>query len=150
MIRDATLGDAARIAAAVHDQPLLVRYGVTRAGLQRNLEAAIESGERVIVDDDGQVRGFAWYLPRGGFGMGGYLKLIATATGGETKGVGRALLETIERDLEARQLFLLVSDFNTAAQRFYERAGYVRTGRLPSLVKPGIDELVYWRRLPAT
>jgi len=150
IIRPAVSGDAPRIVDAVIDQPLLVRYGVTRAGFQRGLERAIASAaeERILVADDAHaVRGFAWYLPRGGLGMGGYLRLISTARGAESSGIGKRLLEAVEDSLELRQLFLLVSDFNEPAQRFYERAGYQQTGRLPSLVLAGVDELVYWKRL---
>ncbi len=43
--------------------------------------------------------------------------------------------------------FLLVSDFNEDAQRFYEREGYLRVGPLPGLVLPDVAELLYWKRL---
>ena len=41
----------------------------------------------------------------------------------------------------------LVSDFNTDAQHFYERHGYVRAGALAGLVLPDVTELIYWKRL---
>ena len=44
-------------------------------------------------------------------------------------------------------LFLLTSDFNHGAQRFYERRGYQRAGALPAFARPGIVELLYWKRL---
>ena len=149
MIRPAVAQDAARIAAAVAQQPLLVRYGVTLAGLSRDLERAIEAGEGVLLSTDvrDDVLGFAWLLAQGGFGVGGYLRLIAVAPGSESRGTGRALLAAVEAAVPTRHLFLLVSDFNRAAQRFYERAGYTQGGALPGLVLAGVDELIYWKRL---
>jgi hypothetical protein len=40
-----------------------------------------------------------------------------------------------------------VSDFNVDAHRFYEKHGYVKVGALPKLVRPDVDELIYWKRL---
>jgi len=58
-------------------------------------------------------------------------------------------LAEVERRVadHSRALFLLVSDFNEAAQRFYLSHGYQAGGRLAAFVKPDIDELVYWKRL---
>ena len=65
------------------------------------------------------------------------------------RGVGAALLAAFEAAVasRSRHAFLLVSDFNRPAQAFYRRHGYAEVGRLPALVVPGIDELVYWKRL---
>jgi len=49
----------------------------------------------------------------------------------------------------SRNAFLLVSDFNHDAQRFYVRHGYIRVGRIPGLVHADIDEEIYWKRLAA-
>jgi len=41
----------------------------------------------------------------------------------------------------------LCSDFNTDAQRYYEKHGYSRVGAIPDYVVPGITELIYRKRL---
>ncbi len=146
-IRPALVDDAPRIAEAVAQQPLLRRYGVTEEGLGRDLARAIAAGDGVLVAEREQLIGLAWFHQRGTLGLGGYLRLIALQPGAEAAGVGRALLDAVERAIEARHLFLLVSDFNTDAQRFYERAGYLRSGALPGLVLPDVTELLYWKRL---
>ena len=149
MVRPATDEDVAAMARAAAAQPLMQRYGSTAEGLERHLRGAIEAHDGLLVADDGGVRGFAWFQHHTGFGVGGYLKLIALAPGTEGKGLGAALLDEVEREVAARHkhLFLLVSDFNDGAQRFYERRGYTLVGRLEQLVKPDIDELLYVKRV---
>lgn len=47
----------------------------------------------------------------------------------------------------SRALFLLTTEWNSGAQRFYERHGYALVGRLPDYVRPGFCELLYWKAL---
>ena len=59
------------------------------------------------------------------------------------------LLEETERTVRkvCNDLFLLVSDFNKAAQRFYQRNGYQQIGAIPGYVLPDVTELIFWKRL---
>jgi GNAT superfamily N-acetyltransferase len=138
------------LARGLAEVPLMVRYGRGAAALERSLAAAHGRGEGLLVADEGGVlRGLAWFLREGTLAMGGYLKLIAVLPGAEGKGTGAALLEAFEAETRARSAhgFLLVSDFNLGAQRFYERHGYARVGAMPALVLPDVAELLYWKRL---
>ena len=47
----------------------------------------------------------------------------------------------------AQDIFLLVSDVNLAAQRFYAAHGYHHVGTVADNVCPGIGELIYRKRL---
>lgn len=139
----------ARALAAV---PLMVRYRRDAGALERALAGACARGEGLLVAEEaGAPLGIAWFLREGTLAMGGYLRLIAVLPGAEGKGTGAALLEAFERDVAARSAhaFLLVSDFNAGAQRFYERHGYARVGALPALVLPDVAEVLYWKRLAA-
>jgi ribosomal protein S18 acetylase RimI-like enzyme len=149
IVRHAREDDLAALARATATQPLLVRYGVTEGGLARELGRTLTAGEGLLVAEGEALLGFASFLRRGAFGRDGFLKLIAIVPGGESRGVGRALLEAVEREVavDARHLFLMVSDFNEAAQRFYRRAGYVQGGAFPGLIKPDITELLFYRRV---
>ncbi len=130
--------------------PLLVRYRRDAAALERSLLTAHGRGEgHLVADEGGGPRGLAWFLRDGTLALGGYLRLIAVLPGAEGRGAGAALLSTFEAETSAHSAhaFLLVSDFNAGAQRFYERHGYARVGALPALVLPDVAELLYWKRL---
>jgi ribosomal protein S18 acetylase RimI-like enzyme len=148
----ASPADCADVARAVDGLDLLTRYGMDAARLGANLTAALLRGEQVVVaraSEDGALVGFAWFLERGTFASGAYLRLIAVAPAAQSRSVGAALLAHVERACQAHTstLFLLVSDFNTRAQQFYARHGYAQSGRLPDFVIPGVAELIFWKRL---
>ena len=138
------------LAAKLAALPLMRRYGRDAAALARALDGARGRGEALLVAEEaGTLRGLAWFLPEGTLALGGYLRLIAVAPGEEGRGTGLALLRAFEAETARRSAhaFLLVSDFNAGAIRFYEREGYVRVGPLPGLVLPDVAELLYWKRL---
>jgi RimJ/RimL family protein N-acetyltransferase len=57
----------------------------------------------------------------------------------------------LERGLvaaHARDLFLLVTCENAAAQRLYRRHGFVAVGVLNDYVRPGVDELLMRKSRP--
>jgi ribosomal protein S18 acetylase RimI-like enzyme len=128
-----------------------LRYGITPDAALALWRKAQHDGAAVSVAHlDAQFAGFAWYMPGGGFGLSGYLKLLGVSAGARGRGVGTALLaHTESRTLADGQddMILLVSDFNDAAQRFYRRHGYQQVGSLEDYVVPGIAELIYRKRL---
>jgi ribosomal protein S18 acetylase RimI-like enzyme len=149
-IRDAGPGDVESLVAAVKDLPLLVRYHVGAERLGADLRRALMGGEGLLcATRDGVPVGFAWFLTTGTFAGGGYLRLIAVTPHRQGGAVGTLLLDEVERRVSAqsRTLFLLVSDFNSRAQRFYLRRGYVDAGVLRGYVRPEIDERIYWKQL---
>jgi len=150
MIRPLRTADVPSLAAALARLPLLVRYRRDAGRLARDLEEAAAGGDGVLVEErDGRVRGLAWFQRSGTLGLGGYLRLLAVVGEATGEGIGATLLAACEAEVarESRHAFLLVSDFNEGAQRFYERHGYARVGVLPGLVLPDVGEVVYWKRL---
>jgi ribosomal protein S18 acetylase RimI-like enzyme len=149
-VRDARVDELDALAAEVVAQPLLQRYQATAAGLARQLAEAHARGDGLIlVEEGGRARGLAWFLPTGTFAAGGYLRLIALVPGVERRGLGARLLDEVERRVAAhsRWLFLLVSDWNQEARRFYAARGYREVGRLPAFVRADTDEIVTCKRL---
>lgn len=153
LVRALSPADVPALAAALSALPLMRRYGRTGDSLQADLASALERGDSLLAAApeaaEGAVEGLCWFLPQGTFALGGYLRLLAVAPGAQSRGVGGRLLEAFEAEVArvSRHAFLLASDFNEGAQRFYERRGYTRVGALPGLVLPGVSELVYWKRL---
>ena len=150
MIRPLREADVPALASDLARLPLLVRYRRDATRIARDLAEASARGDGLLVEErDGRVRALAWFQRAGTLGVGGYLRLLAVVPEATGEGVGAALLLAFEAEVarESRHAFLLVSDFNDGAQRFYERHGYARVGAVPGLVLPDVSELVYWKRL---
>jgi ribosomal protein S18 acetylase RimI-like enzyme len=144
-IRSMRAADAAACAAIACASVIGERYGFKPAEMAKTLTEAIDKGGELFVAElAGTVVGFAWADPRGAFSSAPYLRLIAVDQSRRRSGVGAALLDEFEARtaLVGRDYCLLVSDFNTSAQRFYERHGYARAGALPDFARPGITEVL--------
>ncbi|MBI1278261.1 MAG: GNAT family N-acetyltransferase [Anaerolineaceae bacterium] len=151
-VRPITPDDIPTVAAWMVQTPLWQRYQLTVERATLNFEKAFERGEVLLVADagaDNLACGFAWCLPQGGFGRSMYLRLIGVRQERARAGVGAALLKGAEDAAlkVGRELFLLVSDFNVDAQRFYQRQGYSQIGAIPGYVLPDVTELLYWKQL---
>lgn len=149
-IRPFTPSDADACGDIVGRSALFLRYGVDSTRAARQVAQGAAAGDRVLVAElSGAVAGFTWVTEKGAFGRSDYLKRIAVDESQRGQGIGAALLQAIEGEAraKARDLFLLVSDFNDGAQRFYRAHGYELVGRLPQYVLADVDELVFWKRL---
>jgi ribosomal protein S18 acetylase RimI-like enzyme len=133
--------------------PLWQRYRLTEAGTRAGFERALADGDLLLVadvdDPAGRACGLAWCLRRGMFGRSAYLRILGVRDEFGGRGLGAVLLDRAETILSeiTDTLFLLVSDFNADAQRFYERQGYVRVGALAAYVLPDVTEFLYCKRL---
>lgn len=151
-VRPMTSDDIPTVAAWMVQTPLWQRYQLTVERAKKNFENAFERHEVLLVADVGEDNpgcGFAWCLPQGGFGRSMYLRLIGVRQDRARAGVGAALLRGAEEEAlkVGNELFLLVSDFNIDAQRFYQRQGYSQIGAIPGYVLPDVTELLYWKQL---
>jgi GNAT superfamily N-acetyltransferase len=149
-VRPAVAADLAPLAAGLAGLDLMQRYGRDEARLAADLARAHAAGDGLLLAvQAGRPVGMAWFLRQGTLGLGGYLKLMAVLPGAQSRGIGAELLASFEGTLAQTSAhgFLLCSDFNVAAQAFYERHGWTRVGALPGLVLPDVAELVYWKRL---
>jgi ribosomal protein S18 acetylase RimI-like enzyme len=138
--------DAERCGAIVGATPLWQRYGLGAARASELMVGASGRGDRLVVaQGDESVAGFAWWIPRGAFGRSAYLRLIGVDPAIRSRAIGSALLSAFEEDARtlAPDCFLLVSDFNVDAQRFYARHGYFEAGRIPAYVLPDVTEILY-------
>ena len=149
IIRPMAPGDVPSLARLMAGDPLWQRYGVTEEAAARRLREGFASGATIAVAEiDGEPAGFVWYVERGAFNRSGYIMLIGVQRDVRGAGVGRALMEHAEAALfaQASDVFLLVSDFNEAAQAFYGRLGYEQVGTILGYVVPGISEQIFRKR----
>jgi ribosomal protein S18 acetylase RimI-like enzyme len=153
VVRPFVATDAAACGAIVGATGLWQRTGTDAERAATMLAAAAAAGDTVLaLAVDGTLAGFAWIDRRGAFGRSAYLRMIAIDPGRRSRGLGAHLMRAFEAVAmtEGADAFLLVSDFNDAAQRFYRRLGYVEVGRLPDYVTPGVAELLFWKRVRST
>ena len=81
---------------------------------------------------------------------GPYLQTFGLAPMVQSRGHGTAILSFIEQEARANgdaNLWVATSDFNTDAQRFYERFGFKRVAELDGLVRDERTEYLYRKRL---
>ena len=131
------------------DNPLWEQYAVTATSAERMFQAALSSGAEILTAKrGGQLAGFVWYVTRGAWDRSGYIRLIGVSPRFQGQKCGESLMGAAE-ELLAQQVpdvFLLVTDSNLAAQRFYLRVGYRQVGAIPDYVKPGLTELIFHKK----
>lgn len=148
-IRPLSAADIPALATLMATTPLWQRYGVTTASAARRLADGLAQAATILVAEVNNTPvGFVWYVTQGAFQRGGYIMLIGVASQTRNQGIGQALMEQAEAQMFASitAIFLLVSDFNQAAQHFYTRLGYQQIGAIPDFVQPGITELLFYKR----
>jgi len=91
------------------------------------------------------ILGIAVFQPD--FLLGTFIALLAVRPQAAGQGVGRALVERIERDTFVRRRWFYVSsdNKNLPAARFYKKLGFERVARLPNLVCEDRVEIL-WRK----
>ncbi|KFE67615.1 GNAT family N-acetyltransferase [Hyalangium minutum] len=151
IIRPATPADLSALGTALAPLSLFQAYGLTAAALTQRFEAALQRGEGLLLAElEGAPVGVCWFITRGAFGTGAYLRTLAVKEGLQGKGLGVELLRGYEDGSgdPPGGWFLLASDFNTGAHRFYERHGYREVGLLPDFAAKGVTERIYWKPRP--
>ena len=152
-VRPMILEDITAIVDWMITIPLWQHYQLTAESAYAQFERALAQNEWLVAADLGAedgICGFAWCLGDGAFGRSAYLRLIGVRPDCAGTGIGTELLEQTEQFALTigDDLFLLVSDFNVDAQRFYQRHGYDQIGAIPGYVLPDVAELIYrkWLR----
>ncbi|HKY51833.1 MAG TPA: GNAT family N-acetyltransferase, partial [Candidatus Limnocylindria bacterium] len=134
-IAPARTAHVAALAELMAASPLLRRYGVTRAGARASLTDALRARDQLLVALEARaVVGLAWVVVTRALDRSAYLRLLLVAEGGQSRGVGAALLAEAERRARrsgSRHLVLLVTASNRRARSFYTRHGYRHVAHLP-------------------
>ncbi len=106
------------------------------------LMEAARQGQIYIALVNHRCAGFMRVVKRGMFDRFAYLGVLGVKAEFRGRGIGAQLMQRFEEiGFEAgRRVFILVSEFNGSAQRFYARLGYQKLCLMPSLFKNGISE----------
>ena len=117
-------------------------------------EAAKRKELFVAKDQNGDVLGFYRIVMDGTFNVFAYIHLIAVRKDLRGKGIGTKLLRDAEKRIVndpgypfSKKAFLLLGKKNRKAKGYYEKNGYVRVGKIPSLFSPGVDEYLMMKDL---
>jgi len=78
---------------------------------------------------------------------GPYVALLAVLPDWQGRGIGSVMLRRIEEEMKPKNVWVCVSSFNRAAERFYLRNGFEHVGPLPGLLHPQFNELLMRKRL---
>lgn len=151
IIRSLLPADIPACARLMAVSPLWQRYQVTEASATRRFEGGLRRQATIAVaEHEGEIGGFIWYETYGAFARSGYVVLVGVQPNLHRQGIGVALMRYAEVHMFSKvdDVFLLVSDFNDAAQRFYQRLGYQQVGSITDYVISGITELIYHKRSP--
>lgn len=80
---------------------------------------------------------------------GPYLELLGLLPSVQRQGLGAELMRWFEHQAPdaSRSLWLLCSDFNVEANKFYQNQGYQKTCEIKSLYEEGFDDFLMRKRL---
>jgi [ribosomal protein S18]-alanine N-acetyltransferase len=112
-----------------------------RRGYEIGLKALLDKTREAYVATEGAaIAGYITLDVRGPFR--GYIHLLCVMPEWRNRGVGALLIKHVEERVfrEHPNVFLCVSSFNRAAQRFYKRMGFGRVGTLPDYIIKGHSE----------
>jgi [ribosomal protein S18]-alanine N-acetyltransferase len=110
---------------------------------ERLLKGFLDPAREVFVaETGGQVIGLLSLVLAGAFT--GYIQNIAVHPDWRGRGLGTQLMQFAEATIfrKSPNVFLCVTDFNDAAQKFYARLGYQKVGELENYLQTGVTEIL--------
>lgn len=128
---------------AVLDVDALSPIGRQRSAI---LTHRVETGDCLVFDDDGVIKGYVTVRPRSFFGRD-FIEFIAVAPDHRHTGVGAALLRGAVRLALTSDVFTSTNESNASMRNLLERESWHFSGRLEGL-DDGDAELVFYTRRP--
>jgi ribosomal protein S18 acetylase RimI-like enzyme len=123
-------------------------------GVLADFHAGRDTETHVLVsyEKDAQVIGFAYYAPASMTDRTWYLWWIAVSKQVQARGVGKELLDYLERDIRSRHGRLLVLETSglptyELTRRFYLKNGYEQAAVVKDYYADGHDMVVFRKRL---
>ena len=110
----------------------------------RLIQGSLERGECVVAVEKDKILGYV-ILNYSFFGQA-FVPLLVVTLANRRTGIGTRLIGEAETRCSREKLFASANESNLAAQRLFERAGFVSSGRIENLDETD-DELVYCKWL---
>ena len=110
---------------------------------QQHLREAVDSGECIVYERDGQVLGFAT-LKRGHFYGRDFIDLLFVASDARRRGIARSLVRASLVAATTPRVFTSTNTSNTPMQTLLQSEGWSRSGELEGFDE-GDPEVVYYR-----
>jgi len=123
--------------------------GYTKDQCSELILASVEEGWGVVAEINGDIVGFIVFRVFDGFPLGGYIRAIGVDPRYRSMGIGSSLLSYAENIIfkYRKNIFLLVSSFNSGAIEFYKKRGYQVVGVIKDAVIKGADEIIMRKAL---
>lgn len=144
-IKKARLKDASPCLECVKHSALWDAYYKNSSVLDSITDAIRRKEVYVALNKNDKCIGFMGIVPRGGFGEFSYLSILAVKKNYRNKNIGKMLLDKFEALAfkDKGRAFVLCSDFNEDAQKFYMKYDYKKCGKIPDMYKTGIAEHIF-------
>jgi ribosomal protein S18 acetylase RimI-like enzyme len=142
-IQIAKKGQAQDCLICVKNSNLWDAYYKTNPYHESTLEEMISKKQvYVATNKNNKCVGFMGIINNGCFGKFSYLSILAVKEKFRNNGIGELLVNKFEAIgfKRADRVFILVSDFNKRARKFYRKLGYKKVGNIPNLFKVGVSE----------
>jgi diamine N-acetyltransferase len=135
--------EAGQIGVMLASMEPWARYPVTAAELTAFFSAIETNAPRFAIRVDGVLEGAI--AVRANWFCGPYIQTFALSRNLQGRGIGSAVMGFVENQAITagdRNLWVAASDFNTGAQRFYERHGYARVAEIDGLLRDNRTEIL--------
>lgn len=143
--------EADALATAVAAIDPWATYGYPAASIASYLAGDDRSGVRLLLQVDGESAGVVALQPD--WLHGPYLRVLAILPPFQGRGIGSAILDWIEseaRNANERNLWVVASQINAGAIRFYQRHGFAQAAQLDDLAYDDRIEILMRKRLIAS
>lgn len=140
--------EAEPLATAIAAIPPWSIYGYPAAAIASYLKGSEPEGRRYLMQVDGLSAGAVGLQPN--WLRGPYLRFLAILPPFQGRGLGAAILRWIEdeaRNAGQRNVWVVASQINTDAIRFYERHGFAQAAHLDDLAYDDRVEILMRKRL---
>ena len=148
LLRPPASDECETLAAALADMQPWSTMGISAEGLAAFLKSDDSSAHRYAILQDDVLAGIA--SVRFPWLKGPYIELLAILPGLQRRGHGQRLLSFVEDEamrLDARNVWVCASRFNSGAAQFYKRHGFVEVATLPDLVADDFTETLFRKML---